>query len=72
MEECVNAWTSLNTGKDISIFRKNALNLALNENEKMWIVKRLHEPTIQLRQGKAIDQDLFVKDLQTDLVALFR
>jgi hypothetical protein len=68
----VNAWANLNNGKDIASFRNSALKLALNKEEEKWVLKRLHEPTIQLREGMAIDGDSFLKDLQSDLVSLFR
>lgn len=72
VEECVNAWMALDTGKDVSSFRESALRLALNENERKWVMKKLHEPTLQLRKGMQLDRDSFLKDLQSDLVALFR
>ncbi|GKY98209.1 hypothetical protein MPSEU_000778600 [Mayamaea pseudoterrestris] len=50
--------------------RRQADNLALNADESAFIQKRLHEPTMRLREGSSLQIDSVLAELQSDLKRL--
>jgi hypothetical protein len=49
----------------IAHFREKAM--ALGPDDARYIQKRLHEPTVKLRKGGAVDEAAFLKELSNDL-----
>ncbi len=51
----------------IANFRTNAESMAANKEELQWIRQRLHTPTMLIRKGEAVDEKLFLDQLNLEL-----
>jgi hypothetical protein len=51
----------------ISNFRQSAESMAADKEELQWIRQRLHSPTMLIRKGAAVDQKLFLDQLNLEL-----
>jgi hypothetical protein len=51
----------------ISNFRQSAESMAADKEELQWIRQRLHSPTMLIRKGAAVDQKLFLDQLNWEL-----
>jgi hypothetical protein len=51
----------------ISHFRQSAESMAADKEELQWIRQRLHTPTMLMRKGKAVDENVFLDQLHLEL-----
>jgi hypothetical protein len=51
----------------ISNFRQSAESMATDKEQLQWIRQRLHTPTMLIRKGEAVDEKLFLDQLQLEL-----
>ncbi len=52
---------------NIANFRTNAESMAANKEELQWNRQRLHTPTMLIRKGEAVDEKLFLDQLNLEL-----
>jgi hypothetical protein len=67
VEECVETLRAMDQATSISNFRQCAESMATDKEELQWIRQRLHIPTLLIRKGEAVDETLFLDQLQLEL-----
>jgi hypothetical protein len=67
VEECVETYQAMEQAMSISNFRQSAESMAADKEELQWIRQRLHSPTMLIRKGAAVDQKLFLDQLNLEL-----
>jgi len=68
VEACVEKFLSMCNADSVATFRQRAEELAEGKSELLWLRKQIHQPTVDLRQGKSVDVEHLLDKLRSHLV----
>jgi hypothetical protein len=68
--ECVGAFRAETSSIAISRLRAQAEAIARNEDELKLVRKRLHQPTLILREGSLVEETTVLSEIQREIMSL--
>lgn len=68
VRDCIERWNAMHMSSRIITLRQRIERMAQTDEERKWLRKEIHQPSMDLRQGIDIDVESLVQELELQLM----
>lgn len=68
VRDCIERWNAMHMSNSIINLRQQIERMAQTDEERQWLRKEMHQPSMDLRQGIDIDVESLVQELEIQLM----